>query len=179
MKSDEIILTNPIALNGTKTLAAQNKARIAAYFPESFAGKVFSIEPEQNAAKAETIAQRPDAYVFGVGKDGILAALWEFAESLKAGLFIDLRKIPVCQETIEVCECLDEDPYGIDSTGCLLIAAKAGGPLMRELKAAGIKATCIGTLTEGNDRILYNQGRIRYLDRPPKQMAAELQPSDL
>ena len=36
----------------------------------------------------------------------------------------------------------------------------------QQLKDAGIPAALIGSMTEGNDRILRNGEEIRYLDRP-------------
>lgn len=39
-----------------------------------------------------------------VTEGGIFGALWEMAEASGVGLEIDLKKIPLRQETVEVCE---------------------------------------------------------------------------
>ena len=39
-----------------------------------------------------------------VTEGGIFGALWEMAEASGVGLEIDLKKIPIRQETVEVCE---------------------------------------------------------------------------
>ena len=109
--------------------------------------------------------------VFGalldVTEGGIFGALWEMAEASGVGLEIDLKKIPVRQETIEVCEFFGINPYQLISSGCMLMAAEDGNLLVRELEKAGIPATIIGKATAGNDRVLLNEEERRFLE-PPK-----------
>lgn len=93
--------------------------------------------------------------------------LWEMAEASGVGLEIDLKKIPVRQETIEVCEFFGINPYQLISSGCMLMAAEDGNLLVRELEKAGIPATIIGKATAGNDRVLLNEEERRFLE-PPK-----------
>ena len=81
---------------------------------------------------------------------------------------MDLRKIPVRQETIEICEYFDINPYNVLSGGSLLAAAKEGTALAEALTRKGIPTVVIGRLTKGNDRILWNEGNKRFLDRPQK-----------
>ena len=102
-----------------------------------------------------------------VTEGGIFGALWEMAEASGVGLEIDLKKIPVRQETIEVCEFFGINPYQLISSGCMLMAAEDGNLLVRELEKAGIPATIIGKATAGNDRVLLNEEERRFLE-PPK-----------
>ena len=102
-----------------------------------------------------------------VTEGGIFGALWEMAEASGVGLEIDLKKIPVRQETIEVCEFFGVNPYLLISSGSMLMAAEDGNHLVRELEKAGIKATIIGKATTGNDRVLLNEDERRFLE-PPK-----------
>lgn len=83
------------------------------------------------------------------------------------GLTIDLKKIPLRQETIEICEVFDINPYMLISSGSLLIGTNNGYQLVQELEQAGIHAALIGYATEGNDRIVVNGEEQRYLE-PPK-----------
>ena len=48
----------------------------------------------------------------------------------------------------------------------MMIASDDGNHLVDELKKAGIGAAVIGQATDGKDRILRNNGDVRYLDRP-------------
>ena len=98
---------------------------------------------------------------------GIFGALWEMAEASGVGLSIDLKSIPVRQETIEICEFFGINPYQLISSGCMLMAADDGNALVRELKKEGIPATVIGKALDGKDRVLENGDERRFLE-PPK-----------
>ena len=102
-----------------------------------------------------------------VTEGGIFGALWEMAESSGVGLEIDLKKIPIKQETVEVCEFFHVNPYELISSGCMLMAASDGNTIVRELEKAGIHAAVVGKAMEGNDRVLYAAGERRFLE-PPK-----------
>lgn len=60
------------------------------------------------------------------------------------GLDIDLKKIPIRQETVEVCELLGLNPYILMSSGSMMIATDDGYGLVRKLNQAGIEASVIG-----------------------------------
>ena len=92
----------------------------------------------------------------------------KLAEASNVGLEIDIKKIPVRQETIELAEFFGMNPYKMISSGTMLMAAEDGNQLVRELEKAGIKATIIGKATEGNDRVLLNEDEKRFLE-PAKE----------
>lgn len=102
------------------------------------------------------------------GEGGILAALWKMAEASQTGLNVDLRKIPVRQETIEICERLDVNPYKLFSRGCLLAGMKNGTAFVNECRQRGYLARIIGETNDRNDRLLYSGENARYLERPGK-----------
>ncbi len=97
---------------------------------------------------------------------GVFAALWEMAECAGVGLDVDLRKIPVRQETIEICEFFDLNPYQLYGQGAWLIGVRNGEALADCLHAQGIPAVVIGRATDERQRILHNAGERRFLDRP-------------
>ena len=85
---------------------------------------------------------------------GIFGALWEMASGGDIGLEVDLRSIPVRQETVEICEAFGLNPYQVTSSGSLLLAAENGNHLVRALSQKGIHGAVIGKTTEGRERIL-------------------------
>jgi len=95
---------------------------------------------------------------------GLLAALWELAEAADTGLNVELTRIPVRQDIIEVCECLDVMPYQLYSGGWLWFAE--GEP------AAG--GTLIGFTNASRDRTLTGYGGRRFLNRPPEEELSRL-----
>ncbi len=121
-----------------------------------------SVLPEARIAAAGGVSAMHD-----VTEGGIYGALWEMAEASGTGLEIDLKKIPVKQETIEICEFFDINPYELISSGSMLMAASDGNRIVRELEKQGIHAVVAGRATKGNDRILYTNSEQRFLE-PPK-----------
>ena len=102
-----------------------------------------------------------------VTEGGIFGALWELAESSGVGLEIDWKRIPVRQETIEICEFFEINPYELISSGSLLMVTDDGFGLVRELEAIRIPAAVIGKVREGNDRVVISGEERRFLG-PPK-----------
>ena len=99
-----------------------------------------------------------------VTEGGIYGALWEVGEVSGVGIIADLDKIPIRQETIELCEFYDINPYMLISSGCMLIGTPHGNMLVDRLAEHGIPAAVIGRATEGNDRIIRSGGETRFLE---------------
>ena len=59
-----------------------------------------------------------------ITEGGVFGALWEMGSGSGVGLDIDLKAIPIRQETVEVCEVLGLNPYILMSSGSMMIAAK-------------------------------------------------------
>lgn len=163
----DIIASKWIALEGTAWLAGQYRERLCERLPvrmiEAAAafGDYLSVESEAaTAMKSGVCGLRT------LSRSGILAGLWEMAQEAGVGLEVDLRKIPVRQETIEICEFFGENPYELASGGCLLMTAENGNILTAALMRAGIPAAVIGRTTRGKERVLYNQGRKQFLNKP-------------
>ena len=164
----DILLTKWAGLEGTAILAKEKEKELLTRFSPGFVSqakefdRLLSVLPEAKEAVRLGVAAMHD-----VTEGGIFGALWEMAESSGVGLEIDLKKIPVKQETIEICEFFDINPYGLISSGAMLMAAENGAKLMNGLKEAGIAAEVIGRATAGNDRVICNGEERRFLE-PPK-----------
>lgn len=163
----EIVVTKWVGLEGTALLAKANYEKLCERYPRFFvdAAKDFdtylSIMSEAATAVKSDVCAMHDA-----SKGGIFATLWELAEAAGVGLKVDMKKIPLRQETVEVCEELGVNPYKLLSGGSLVLLAAEGETLAEKLAEQGIPATVIGTVTEGNERILINDDEIRYLEKP-------------
>lgn len=101
-----------------------------------------------------------------VGEGGIFTALWNLSGAYKTGFEVDLHRILVRQETIEVCETYDLNPYRLYSKECVLAAADNGLHLVQRLKAAGIEAAVIGVIKPGIKREIFYGDVRRFLERP-------------
>lgn len=165
----DVILTKWIGLEGTSIIAKEKESELTEHFPEPFVAQAkeldqyLSVVPEARVAVRVGVAAMHD-----VTEGGIFGALWEMAEASGVGLEIDLKKIPLRQETIELCEYFDLNPYELISSGSMLMAAAEGAALVRELEESGIPAVIIGKTTDGNDRVVIREGERRFLE-PPKR----------
>ncbi len=162
-----IVLSKWVGLEGTAILARKYKDRLTARYPAYLAeeaqgfDRYLSIIPEAATATKSGVCAMHDA-----SEGGIFAALWELAEGAGIGLDIDLKKIPLRQETVEVCECCGVNPYELLAGGCLIMVTENGERLVAALEAKGIPAVVVGRTTDSNDRILHSGQDVRYMERP-------------
>ena len=164
----DVVVTKWIGLEGTSIIAKEREEELLGRYPKALVDTAkgfdayLSVLPEARIAVEAGVGAMHD-----VTEGGIFGALWEMAESAGVGLEIDLKKIPIRQETVEVCEFFDVNPYELISSGSMLMAASDGNGLVRALTAANIPAVCVGKVTEGNDRVLLSGEERRFLE-PPK-----------
>ena len=104
--------------------------------------------------------------MYPVSWGGVFGALWEMGEKYKTGLTADLRAIPIRQETVEICESFDCNPYQLFGQGALLIAADEGELLCEKLAEEHIPAGVIGCFDSGSQRIIQNGEEKRFLEKP-------------
>ena len=163
----DIVISKWIGLEGTIRLARERREELCKRYPvrmvEEAAAydRYLSVIPEAATAMKSGVCGMHD-----VSRGGIFGALWELAVKAGVGLEIDLKKIPVKQETIEICEFFEINPYELLSGGCLIMATDDGEELVAALKREDIPAVVIGRTTDSNDRVIYNEDEKRYLDRP-------------
>ena len=165
--NQDIVMSKWIGLEGTVRLARERREELCTRYParmiEEAAAydKYLSVIPEAATAMKSGVCGMHD-----VSRGGVFGALWELAQRAGVGLEIDLKKIPVKQETIEICEFFELNPYELLSGGCLIMTAEDGSALVAALERENIPAVVVGRTTAGNDRVIYNEDEKRYLDRP-------------
>lgn len=109
------------------------------------------------------------SYLREMGEGGILNALWYMNEELGSGMEIDLRKIPIRQETVEILELFNVNPYYAESEGAWLLVTQDPVSVTEICRKAGLPCALIGYLTSGPARIIKNGDSVRYLDRPQEE----------
>ena len=164
----EIVMTKWAGLEGTAIIAAAKEDELKTKYNQSLLDEAkklidfISVVPEARIARDCKVTSMHD-----VTEGGIFGALWEIGAASKVGLEVDLKKILLKQETVEICEFYDINPYMLISSGCMLIVTDQANHLVERLKEGGIAAAVIGRITEGNDRIIINEDEKRFLE-PPK-----------
>lgn len=164
----DVIMTKWAGLEGTAIIANEKEEELIAYYNSEFIedakalGKYISVIPESKIALDFGATIMHD-----VTEGGIFGALWEIAANARKGIEINLDKIPIKQETIEICEYYELNPYKLISSGSMLIVADNGSLLVDKLISNGVYASVIGKITGGNDRVVIQEETIRALE-PPK-----------
>ncbi|MBP3459383.1 MAG: AIR synthase family protein [Lachnospiraceae bacterium] len=162
---DDLVMTKWAGLEGTSIIAAEKQEELAKRLPSQIIDaalemrEYISVVPEAAVAVKTGVSAMHD-----VTEGGIFGALWEMGEASGVGILADLKKIPIRQETIEVCELFDINPYMLISSGSMLIGTSHGNLLVDELQKQGIPAAVIGRAVEGNDRVVVNGEEQRFLE---------------
>lgn len=162
----DLVIAGYAGLSGTVETVKNKKEELYQWFSRDYVDRILEsddIIPEGNLEqwKAFGASEWEPA-----GEGGVLKALWDLSGAYMTGIRFSLRKIPVKQETIEICERYDMNPYRLFSAGCLLLTADNGGDLVHALKEQGIHAAVIGKVTGGIKRIIDHGESIGFLDRP-------------
>lgn len=161
----DVVMTKWLGLEGTSLIAALRMQELAARYPLGLVeqaadfDRYLSVIPE-----AATAVQSGVSAMQAIREGGVFGGLWQLAQANGVGLVIDLKQIPVKQETIEVCEFYDVNPYELLSGGSMLMITEGGTRLAALLAEQGISAAVIGRTTDNNDRILVNDEEKRFLE---------------
>jgi len=166
-KEMDIVLTKHVGLEGSIRLLYECTEKLEARFLPSFLQRIAQKEMELFCnTEVEVVRGQDIAYMHVLGEGGIYAALWQMADTLGVGLVIEGDKILIRQETIEICEYFNLDPYQIASEGSVLMLTENGKHLQAELQKNQIPASVIGRTTLNNQRIIRRGIDTRYLDKP-------------
>lgn len=155
---DSIILTKTAGLEGTAIIAHDREEELVKVFGQEFVDKAKSFMHHISTVKEGVIAGN-----FGVNamhdvtEGGVLGAVWEIAEASKAGVVLYKEKIPVAYETNEICKLYSINPLKLISSGCMIITCSDGRGLVEELESKGIKATIIGEIKEGTEKLIIDK----------------------
>lgn len=170
---DELVAAGAIALLGTSVIARRERNTLKNFFSTRFLEEAVSLPSHYgisgmgtNGEAWKLAAEYGATAFYEIRQNGILSALWKMAEASGVGLQVDLRKIPVRQETIEICERYDINPYKLISGDALLLGIRGGEALVQAYEKKGIMAAVIGQANSGNSRLLYSGENARYLERP-------------
>lgn len=163
----DLVMAGYAGLAGTVVLALAGEERLKKRYPFTLmeAARAFDVCDAIREAARACIHFGVSA-MHDVSQGGVFGALWEMAECAGVGLEVGLKKIPIRQETIEITEFFDCNPYQLYGQGALLAGTDRGDALVTELQNRGIRAAVIGRTTSENGRLIRNGEEVRYLDRP-------------
>lgn len=173
----DIVMTGFAGLYGSVILAREKNDILSKRYPASFIERVRSEEkllrqrPEaapagkSDGCGAYSFPEEGIAGMYLLSEGGVFAGLWNMGKLAGVGLKVYLKDIPVKQETVEICNFFDVNPYQMRSDGCCLLLAESGYRVKKRLLERGIPAEIIGVTTRDNDRVVINGGERRYLQK--------------
>lgn len=164
----DVVVSKWIGLEGTSILAKEREDVLLTKLPKTIVERAKSFDEMISVLKEGIVGGRLQvAAMHDVTEGGIFGALWEIGAASNVGLEIDLKAIPIKQETVEICEFFDINPYQLISSGSMLMIAADGKELVEALAKEGVCATVIGKVIAGNDRVIVRDDERRFLE-PPK-----------
>lgn len=130
------------------------------------------LHPQYQSQKNQKKQISQSLFVCGAG--GVFGALWRLAKTGDVGFDVDMKKILLKQQIVEICDYFDINPYMLDAQGAMLVCTDRGDAMVRVLEDAGYPAAVIGLVKEGHDKCLINEDEVRHLDMPRGDEAAKL-----
>jgi len=158
---DALLLTKGIAIEGTALLAREAPGRLeeAGVAPEMLQrARGLLDSPGISVVKDALTSAKAQAEVHAMHdptEGGLATALWELATAAQVGLQVDIRCIPVLEETAAVCRALKLDPLGLLASGALLIAVNplSTPVVVQDLFQAGVPSAVIGNCLPASEGV--------------------------
>jgi hydrogenase maturation factor len=161
----DIIMVGHAGREGAALLAIEQENSLRSRYAQFFIDEAKALYNDAGLKKAADILwESGTVRMQDVREGGVFGALWELSSMCGVGLDIDLKKIPIRQHTIEVCEFLDLNPYMLLSGGCILAICPDGRQAVEKLRDEDICAEIIGRTTKNNDRLIRYDTEVRYLE---------------
>lgn len=161
----ELVMTKFAGMSATALLAAQYRDDLHKKYSDALIHKAEAFREQLSVLpEARLLWERGVREMHDVSSGGVLGAVWELCERRHTGVELELKKIPIRQETVEISEFFDLNPYQMRGDGSLLFFTEDGMGAVAALERAGIPAAIIGRATDGNDRILRNEEEVRFLE---------------
>ena len=164
---DAIIVTKDVAMEGTAIIAQDYALRLEGVLSHAQLEKAKGLIANLSVLTEGLVAAEFGATAMhDITEGGVYGALHEICEAAGVGAVVQADAIPILDETRKVCAHLGLNPYRLISSGSMLITLPKPEPLIKALKAKGVKATKIGEITEAGVFSIENGEKI--LIAPPQ-----------
>ncbi|MCM1158192.1 MAG: AIR synthase-related protein [Bacteroidales bacterium] len=167
-----VVMTKWTGLYGGAVLAELKAEELKTRYPEDYIRtaaeymRCTSLIPElrglETAVQSDCIFAAHD-----VSNGGVFGALWQLLLACNCGAEFPIGGIPIKQETIEISEYFNLNPYMMNGQGSLLMITNQSGKLIEAMLQEGVAAKVIGYITESKSRKILIDDEERFLG-PPK-----------
>ncbi len=162
-EGDAIVMTKTAGIEGTSILARTFRNQL----------KAINQETLQNAANMirQISVVKDAAVLFSTGKvhamhdateGGVLEAVYEMAVASGLGFTLNLKDIPVADETAAICRVLKVEPTRLVGSGCLLASVDQNEvkSVLKALDDNGVRGTVIGRFGGLEKRLVRPDGSV-------------------
>lgn len=171
----DLVVAGYIARKGAKLTAEIKRQELSLWFAGDYLEQIISYEDLKLSGNLELWKEFGATECEPVEEGGIWAALWNLSGAYDVGIEFTLQQVPVKQETIEICERYDLNPFRLLSDNCVVLTADNGLRMVGKLAQSGVPAAVIGHINPGSKREVYN-GEIRgFMERPGKDEIYKIQ----
>lgn len=162
----DIVLIGYTALGGTYVLANDYKEVLSKRFSSRIMSSVLDLKRSMSIQRIMELLSSADgiSYVSDVSEGGIFQSLWELSETLECGFEVRLDGIPLMQETIEICDYFDINPYEMLGTGAVILICSDGEKIRELFEDSEYPVAVIGSIVSGNDKVVIAHEEKRYLE---------------
>lgn len=163
---EDLVVVGSIGQQGMRALGAVYGESLSRWFSRWYLNEIMDFRESPVSSYQKEFFRLGATGSRTVGEGGIFNALWEFSGEYGVGISFWLRRIPVRQEVIEVCERCGCSPYRLWCGNSMLLAAENGGRITAVCRELGIHAAVIGRIEEGIARKILRGEETGYLERP-------------
>ncbi len=169
---DELVMAGWAGLDGSAVLVKEKTDHLKRVLPERILKNITELAASSDTGIIAGICESEGvSAMMEMSEGGVFGALWDMGAASNVGFEVDLKRILIRQESIEVCEIFDINPYLLRSKGAVLIGTDCGSRIVDRLTEEGVNAAVIGYVTGDADRVVKNGDSRRYLEpRHPDEL---------
>lgn len=158
----DVLVTRYIGIRGTAILAREYRDDLVNRYPKWLVDEACQFDSYLNSSDSQ-LSDENVIYSKEYTEFGVFEALFQMSRELKCGLEINIKDIPIKQETVEICEFTGVNPYALYAGYSSVVVAKDGKKAVEFYEKNEIPATIVGTTTKDNDKIVINEDERGFL----------------
>ena len=169
---DKLILTKSAGIEGTAILASDRESQLRKAVDSSTLKRAKEFFKKISVVKEAILAFKTGGVhaMHDPTEGGVLGGIYEMTDASNVGVKVFEEKIPVEQETVEICEFFQIDPLQLISSGALLVSVDSNlaDKIVETLKNHGIEASVIGEFLESSSKrvLIEKSGTAKNMVRP-------------
>ena len=169
---DKLILTKSAGIEGTAILASDRESQLRKAVDSSTLKRAKEFFKKISVVKEAILAFKTGGVhaMHDPTEGGVLGGIYEMTDASNVGVKVFEEKIPVEQETVEICEFFQIDPLQLISSGALLVSVDSNlaDKVVETLKTHGIEASVIGEFLESSSKrvLIGKSGTAKNMVRP-------------